>query len=213
MQRWAWEFLRRNPDYQADYAVQAAIPNDGDPENAEKVLAIRAKYHVGKMPDPASEYSPKVRRALKFTAFQGPSYLPYLPNAKKQGCLPVTQPGDISVKFNVSLSINIQLERAEIILKRFQRINEEQSWIEAKQKRRPGPEHLQRFLQILDGVRVGVPVREIAARLLPDDDDRAPDYPRRKIIRGNLQSARKLSQEGYVFLVYLEKPEILRKTN
>jgi hypothetical protein len=101
MQRWAWEFLRRNPDYQADYAVQAAIPDDGDPKNAEKVLAFRAKYHIGKMPNPASEYSSNVRRAVQFTSVQGPSYLPYLPSVNSE-VLHVAQFGDVAVKFNAS---------------------------------------------------------------------------------------------------------------
>jgi hypothetical protein len=203
MERWAWEFLRRNPDYQADYERLAVITGDG-----EAILAIRSKYFAGKMPDPALEYCEKVRQALHFRAYQSPGYLMWNKGPNSVG-LCVTQPGDIAVKFNVSLPLDVQLKRTEILLRRIRKLNLELGWIKSKQKRRPSPLLLKRFLRVLDGHQNGVSARDMAAKLLPNENDLAPDHPATKKIRANLKSAQTLFEIGYIDLVYLEAPENL----
>ncbi len=48
-EHWAWEFLRRNPDYQADYEIYL---EHIQARNIQSTMAFEDKYHLSRLPPP-----------------------------------------------------------------------------------------------------------------------------------------------------------------
>lgn len=203
MKQWAWEFLRRNPEYQKDYveSVEAMRTSKAsDPPERQ----LPNKYGLGKMADPAEAFSEKII----FRNLACPQYAWYHPENPAIVALTATEPGDIVMKFSVRYPSATQAKWAGRILERFRKLNKDADFIKpidprAQRKKYPF------YLQLLDARAAGVSAREIAKAIVPDADDdvinpppeRAYDRP----VYDGLDAAEELIQGKYRYLLLSEE--------
>lgn len=211
MLQWAWEFLRRNPEYQKDYERWAALPTvysdgalfeedltethkGGQIGSKEQALfdALPAKYWVMKMADPAQPFDDDVRERLAFNSFHGPAWAFYHPNMSEPQKLEASEPGDVLMRFNVAIPIPVQLRRAQPVLERLQELNKGSDLVQPinpRAQRNLYPCHL----RILDARAAGVSVPEIAKEIFPEANDEEknpyPDPPIDQLIYDRLKAA------------------------
>ena len=118
LKQWAWEFLRRNTDYQADFCRLSA----GDYEHGgELSQELGEKYGIEIMCDPAINNPPIGR--LSFETQWSPTYRinygperlshhadPEYPEIVDYGMLP-GKPGEVVVKMDLTWPLKIQPDR------------------------------------------------------------------------------------------------------
>ena len=190
--QWAWEFLRRNPDYQKDYQTHGGpyVPS----ENLWK------KYNLdthSSFPDPALPH-PFVRTDL------GRGVYAMEPLRFRGNVLRTHQPGQVGrsnydteafIRFDVSLPLAAQITAAEKHLGRLQKK------MGAKNKRKRITKY-QSYLRILDAEASGAVRSEIAAELYPQMPN---EYTHRKgdeTVAKDLIAAKLLRDHDYAFLGY-----------
>lgn len=143
MLQWAWEFLRRNPEYQTDYAEWIKPPTSftSDPEELERLgdkwavgsreeqlwAHYRSKYPLKWPVDPATNFGKEVENSL--LRIGGPQYGWYHPKNKASVALEASRPGDVVMRFNVGEPISGQIERAKNVLKKFRSLNEDAGFV------------------------------------------------------------------------------------
>jgi hypothetical protein len=140
--RWAWEFLRRNPEYQKAYSELTHVVFHGHPsdeaimEETRRLFNICERFHLidgVRPPDPRSNEDPR----LSFRAAWMRSY--HHNKKHPEQTFPVPE-GKILIEFDLDLPLEIQFKHAKEILKR--------AGVPAKKKYQP--EKFPSYLRILD---------------------------------------------------------------
>lgn len=202
----AWEFLRRNPDYQAAYA--------------ETVAPIKARHADGK----PYQYSPPLepeenavllaladRFGLSAPVFPAPESdnpEPFLLKGHRGAAFPEPTAyqkadGKVLLELDLAFPLDIQWHRLERLLRSMQDEFKERGGEVYNQRHQWT--NLPHYLRTLDAEACGATRAEMAEVLLPDIDNSYPDYSASGRIDKWLQVAREYRDHRYALLVVNEK--------
>jgi hypothetical protein len=204
LRQWAWEFLRRNPEYRAawrehiepcydpafrfqDQGVGLVGPAHGVP--ADKQAELVHRFGLDSFPPSPNDDRPPLftRTGLRYTTEREARMLLY--------------PGQIAVIFD--LTRPIRLAAAKMVLDE-----------ERKRRGIPGP-HRNRiklfalYLRVLDGDAAGATHSDIGSELFgnrPVSLYRDPSEQRLSLVRDYLDAAEKLRDADYLFVAAGAKP-------
>jgi hypothetical protein len=227
--QWAWEFLRRNPDYrrcwekvQPFFDVAAGVENlEAWWEEAQQQQAAWMQSNPAKG-TAFKNVSPVQQMVDRFGACGDPRRGDYVPAFDVGGIsfhVPLCEGAlaalkgksqfrgnelelkgnQVAVVFDCDRPINAQLARAKIILDQRRRARSK----DAKEPR-PRTDKFTSYLQILDAVDAGATIAEIAERLFPKLKDRYPEHRGAQRVRNHLAAARDLRGRGYLRLAAVD---------
>lgn len=194
--RWAWEFLRRNREYQRAWAEliapymsddgfdsdrsRADLRGKGEDEDALKIM--RERFGIAFVPpDPADAAILPVFETNLIVTVRG--------NFKKR-------PEEEEVLFNLEWPIGPQIIAAQHHLDRMKKHREDKGEILPEAKRN----HIERwrdYLRLLDAETAGATTRRMAEIIYPEVDNVDPDYAGNRTVLNRLNAARKLRDGDY----------------
>lgn len=177
--RWAWEFLKRNPEY-IELCDQAR--NLTDDAKAAAEFAIAKKFQLKKFKDYTESYSPKNPIFLSTSIYKWKGGSEKRKPDKTTIRVKIL-PGQVVIRFQVDATLNnsraikVQLESAKIHLERYR-----DDLIDSAKKESPQPEDSKkktdrfnpqpavflRRLKIIDAKRRGLTRNEIYKKVFPD---------------------------------------------
>jgi hypothetical protein len=199
---WAWEFLRRNPQYQQLWEKRAALMPFGfgwDLMDIEE--RFRIEFSVSRPASPAMPFThPDFKWWPRFTT-QNPKYW-IMPEEDDEGNSPdladvgIDHPAEVLVKFDLRCQIDAQLNDVkEILHKELKRLKEAdvlsgepRAWFDKYQK----------YLRVLDAKLTGVNRKTIAVEILDIKND-DPEYQKDKVDYA-FARAKQLRDKDYRFL-------------
>lgn len=170
--RWCWEFLRRNPEYQADYLKFMSIPSycryDGELEHA-----LMNKWRVIHLPDPSDSLGHEV---IIFD-IDYPPHLFEIPVGLFEifDCFPVAaramidfgEVENVTLRFDVRYGIDRQLEKAKVMLmEHVQNIKSGGNLVRVTSDA-PNLTKLPVYLRAYDAFMAGAGPRALAAKICP----------------------------------------------
>ena len=218
---WAWEFLRRSPEYQGAYeearrsyaSRRLAGQLDDWPEDPrESEFGIpdyerSRKWGLIGFFDPALD-DPKGLALFHPNRMIARSELGFWPDLFKdpkklnepRDAHVHFYPGEVAVIFNLCLPLDRQLKLAGDELSAQQKRFERLGAVKVKSPRLHSKKW-ELYLRVLDGEAAGATPGEMAMTLLPDLDDTYPDHRGSKRIGGLLRQAKRLRDGGYVALL------------
>jgi len=193
---WAWQFLRRNPEYQQAWEqhirphydpsdLSEAIDSKSshmrlrrlDRPQLEETRVFQEQFRIGTHPPPApSEPTAKLGFvAIRYAEIRG-EYTPRIP------------PGDdqVLMLFHLNLSIERQFADARKLLTSLRRRQFHASF-----------DQYQRYLRLLDAKAVGASNADIAQVLYPTVENIFPAYDAKNRIRRDMRIARRLRDHDY----------------
>lgn len=188
--RWAWEFLRRNADYQKAWAEMIApyysadLGYDPDLPRAagipDPLSAMRDKFGVAFLPpDPAdSRTVPVFEHNLIYENHPG----------AVSGSLARDQ---VAVVFNLAWPLEPQIARAERSIRERRERLVARGEITATAPRNHKA-LWQDYLRLLDGEAAGLQTARLAAIIYPKTENLDPDYAGSRAVTNGLKAARKL---------------------
>jgi hypothetical protein len=118
LSQWAWEFLRRNPRYQQDWAEKAepVVTSRGEYDKSliskeldAEIKGIEQKYGIMMVQDPKDGRWPAIFRSEFVTTYECPNSVGSI-----QWTIKVI-PGELYVKFDLKRSIGAQIVRVHFI--------------------------------------------------------------------------------------------------
>lgn len=192
--QWAWEFLRRNKSYQADYIAVQEISDVAERQRQSTQIARQYDLAVGLL-DPLIVTAWQLPRACIFVRY--PRFSVHEED--------LHAPFKVSLTFDISLPLDPQLREAKEIL--HLRI-EEQSKSKSRlfsnlpplteKRERVSFQNLVHYLRVLDAVEVGATEFEIATALFPKlDNDNTDKYAGNVRVQNHLKAAQKLRDGAY----------------
>ncbi len=211
--QWAWEFVRRNPKYQNDYANYAAAVAEPRalPEESFFQYIERAKREGRwKIPPPKEADE----RSARYHIEPRP-YDPTIKDARVQFAHPPWVDlghgehieGQVKIVFDLRGPLKRQLQNAKRILDAWKAVAElsedEEDSTSPSSLSRNTRFHFRRFphyLRLLDAHQADVKLTDIAPVLLPDKPNEYPGYSATKLLRANLRTAKKQRDHGYIYL-------------
>ena len=203
---WAWEFLRRNPEYREDWEKVKALlgelgreypslTSDGWGEltrnaNLHRSIIDGAKYWGLDIvfPNPEQPYHQSTQnwtQAGRRVLSLGPAWGEW-DNVEYE-----------ALAFDLSLPIEGQISAAKAHLEDLQRERAANGAIELMAQGRKRTDVYSNYLRALDAEGAGVAIKNIAAELLPHVDNSTPEQPASKTISNWLNAAKKLRDGGY----------------
>jgi hypothetical protein len=231
--QWQWEFLRRHPDYEADYAnFEALWESDDDWTGTEELRPFYGKYGIKYMPAPWQDYKEEgpseVRDDLQFLRpfqhqvfekgkvyashlYPGVNLFPDKPPPER--LLRLEREGEVMIKLHTSTPITQQLEWLKELLTELQK-----PLVSGGKQldRRIRADQYPEYLRLLDAKHAGCTNREIA-EVLYNNGNRLPYFDRsneERIVLSRLRRARELSSEEYRYLhLYPNAPRKGSTTN
>ena len=221
MEQWAWEFLRRNKQYQDTWKRYRTGRNAL--LGIEPLPDLWVMFGVNELCDPNTEYNALPKNTFKFCHYILVNHITYrskLHVDKPQGMISAefvqaTQPQEaqeVVIKFDVSKDIESQLEEARLFLE------VERNILQANERKQFSPKssHKDRFptyLRLLDAeTKLSSPTdralsKQVAALLAKDEKNPAPDYPVYRRLEMQIKTARQMRDDGYRFLM-LDKDRV-----
>jgi Uncharacterized conserved protein (DUF2285)/Family of unknown function (DUF6499) len=215
LDQWAWEFLRRNEEYQQVWSQMIElheVAHDPPPEGpgssriarefksrdtiSSDVLRIfQQKFGIIL---PASPDQPRVPPKFLHHTVSGrdrPS-LKFCPEEQSYEVKLSLEPGESLIVFNLAWPIDMQLERARACLK------ERAAYLRQLGDLQPmeSANHVSKFqayLRILDANSAGASQREMAAVIYPHLPNKYPDRQGENTVRHSLKRATYLCKAGY----------------
>jgi len=201
LHEWAWEFLRRNPEYRADWAsLQDKIAsgelirdmNATTEANAHYAsMNLAGKWDLYTMDDPYKaaierHFRPHFRYTTDVSILQGDTGQ----GAYRDGVLWVHWPLNPALRFNLLVPIEPQLEVARQILTRLRNQLKVADKVRVRTGK-PQPDKFPLYVRVLDAYLDGAKDNEVGRALFADAYD-----PRLKAREVN-EAARKLTNSGY----------------
>lgn len=205
--QWAWQFLRRNPDYQADFQAVLEIfhrREDGYSQQVSKKLSpgeepesipnaeCRQKWFVCYYLNPRIEF-PGDDPFGRFADF-------YMSNRHRWPL----QLHEALLRVNLRLPLSPQLKQAHVLLAVRQRNMASRGEIELRTPRNRR-DHWKLYLRLLDGIEAGASYKALARILPPARRSSEPSDESR--VDSHLQQARRMTREGYRDILLTAKPE------
>ena len=210
--QWAWEFLRRNVNYQSDFAmlneyyVYNELGFESKKESEQYIFELMlfvlcTRYSTTGMVSPEAPYSSSILSILGFISSRIPfTYFSDDPKLLIKDILPFSFE-EITMKFHVGLPIKPQIERAKDILELKKK--ERKKYID--KDRRFRIILYQDYLRIYDAYQAGTSINEIAAVICPEIKNQYPEFVAKKRIEGNLKAAKELIGNGYKYIPFYFK--------
>lgn len=202
--QWAWEFLRRNPDYCAGYAPIWALLDDArfvsDPAQRQikKEQAAQLAYSLckkfglfeppGHAPDPTNDKPPGYAVAV----FRGLDWIDGNP-PEHQGKISPRAPHEILVSLDLRLSLNSQLEKLRSFYASTRQHATKSGRVEGVEVR-SRTEHWPLYLRLLDADASGATPKQIKAALYSNLG------AARSSLHKDRRAAEYLRDEGYRFI-------------
>ena len=205
---WAWQFLRRNPEYQRKWSeLQKHTPFEKKAQWVALTAPIEREFDIVHVTDPAND------RPYAMGIGWWPVPYPRIDHAG-EGLTPSTE-DSLVVEFDLGQPLDAQLEEAKSEMQRIRsERKEDMQSIRDEWKARgladplgemplfpKGTRHQWKiypyYLRVLDADAVGASLSDIVAILLPDIEDSYPNYAGKKHMRNNLNAARALRDGGY----------------
>lgn len=189
--QWAWEFLRRNPQYQNDFnKFRREIESDGFPIINQENILMAEKYGLSFIfSNPNDDFSQVRPEALRFlkTGSQV-RYVGRIFQSQKKG--------EVALKFDVTKPIEPQIQSAKTTL------NFERKRLGFKDPNH----HIKKFatyLRVLDAEQSGIPPNKIASIIFPNIINEYPDYAGAKRVFDALESAKRYRDHDFIYLPFL----------
>lgn len=202
---WAWEFLRRNPQYQADYersnSFDLTFANSEDYRELERLCS---EYALTKLTKPSSSYkqltgNPFVANAPRVSVLlYGSLHNSWTPEPTRRQMIRSVLPSkeyELTVKLDLSRSLEEQMRQIEQLF--------QSETVKAESRKQDSNLYI-RYLQILDAKTHRVSDAEIARQLEEQDfnrDSRATEDR----IRKQRKAAMALVSSGYKNLICLDE--------
>jgi|GEM_PF-3538353 hypothetical protein len=217
---WMWEFLRRNPQYQNDYAFfETNCLSKKNPSKAvkEKCFQMLEKYAITRMADPRLSFK-KLSENSEYIFFEsmiGNQFNPcmlYADNVVYEKGLIPESPSEFVIKFDLRFPLDFQIYWAKEQMEKM-RICQKRKYNFKVYNFHFQPELFRDYLRILDANIHGVSMNEIAKVLYPDENNTYPDYSVKKKIEKKLKAAKKIWDTDYKYLFFTgyKKPKISPK--
>ncbi len=193
---WAWEFLRRNPEYRNDWEIelqnlyQTTPPHKIDIEDDCFSLEpdkndCKKKWWIARFVNPETDYP----IGLDFVNSYGRIYR----DSTKIDLLP----GRVAVVFDLNLPIERQVELIKLRLRQWQKIYEHRG-ICTLRKPKTYNDLWKSYLRVLDAKSGGADNKTIDAIVFHSQKKNVDDaYYYNKVVRDTLKSAMKLVNGGY----------------
>jgi hypothetical protein len=174
--QWAWEFLRRNPDYRKDYLERVIFEKKPiNPEEGPKsYIYFRKKYRILCSPNDFCVPNPASSSLGSATFDKKKIYAFRKPKSSKEKNYKAWCPlhdGDAAVIFNLNLPISSQLEQAKKALEEMQDQMMKEKIISLSSFR-IRENHYQNYLRALDGREEGAKYKEIGEVISGDPDEK-----------------------------------------
>jgi len=183
--RWAWEFLRRNPDYRREYHDLTAGLSEHQAAVISWTSVESRKYGLYSWLDPDREYF-----NIRFTPPGGElaviSSLDFQKTSGTVFCIPGAETGEVYFRFNTMNPITPQIESAKAELLRLQKNQGGNRRAIFKPRRDEWPI----LIRILDATSSGEKDSDIADVLFPDECSLDPTARIKKVFDKRLQALR-----------------------
>lgn len=204
---WAWEFLRRNPDYVRDHSLWHYLTADQDTADEELDKALwqaSLSYGLVSPLNPSRSFLDVGPSWLVSTTVMVALSAPRLEEEHKPW---PGYPEVIHLQFMLRVPVEAQLDSARQLLKRVTYLVQKREGVQAqKSRRKPQTAKFPSYIRLLDGDAVGVPAAEMGRKLFRRYKD--PSGAGRKA----LGRAKELSCGGYRDLL-LHPNKLDRKTS
>ena len=197
-EEWAWEFVRRNHEYQKDYeSLVAGLPplktqkdnwSKYEPVNKEIRKHFSQKFGVSYARSPSKRFSKNLKFERQPVIITKPRIKKYEINY-----------GEVLVSFDLLKPINPQLKKIKIELEKQKDIFHE-IYKEPENKKRAQTEKYQTYLRVLDAKYAKVKNSEIAKILYPDEENLYPDYASKDKVKKDYLAAKRLQNQDYFFI-------------
>lgn len=211
----AWEFLRRNVDYQADYIYAISHPDEyvheppllpgetvdewadrieknlGNPDMSPLSIVYGEKYGLCEMIDPAENdpfiapWPPAGGTVIKSEWQNGGQIRKFSPAELFSH--------EIAVTVNIHEPLDMEIRRIESLLRSIRR----SMGVADEKKPRRRDDKYQTYLRVLDAHSAEAGESEIASVMFPHIENSYPDYLGRQRVRDTLQAAKRMSEHGY----------------
>jgi len=211
---WAWEFLRRNPEYRKDWERELKIYVQKQRENPTEKLSVddpwfgitpvedsslRWGLYVLANPDQDTPYLLFKRLFGRITLSKRFEFFMGTPIEDIENCKPEAIPdGKASVMFDLRIPIKPQIEKARKALLRIQQELKDKRIIKIinpRLRRSQWPDDLRVFDAKTEG---SIKDKEIAREIFPDTTNIYPDYYGNIKVRDYYNAANRLINGGYL---------------
>ena len=195
---WAWEFLRRNPDYRRFWFEEAAqfIDEEGCIRDGAGPVMEEAENRFGVTffpQHPASTIYPKFSSLWMRKLRPTPDGTPNQVKLKAK---------ELGYAFDLTLPLEGQFARALSDAKTLQKIRVDRGDFKFKYAKERSDKYVT-YLRILDAEDCSADKTDVADVLFPSIENTYPDNPRLKTYRNHLNAAIRLRDEGYRSLASL----------
>lgn len=209
LRRWAWEFLRRNPEYIKEYdSIIRPYGNDVDRNNAN-VAGFLNKWHMISPADPSHSdiRRPGLSVRLAYPDFANEWWTrefspqfdnPGVPNGY---CLagPLDE-NEMLYRFDLRRPLAAQIRLAQERLEEIQSRLRKSHNLEIVDIRRKTDKY-NMYLRILDARDMGVEISHIARVLFPLLSNEHPDYNANRQVRDAFDAAKKLRDHNWFLII------------
>jgi hypothetical protein len=215
---WAWEFLRRNPEYRVFWKekIEPFIDMTGGDLPPHKELKARV-VPGGIYRDAAGTFWPYLDELRTRFGVENPSppqsttpshftttYISWVQNEGGDNQRISLERHQVAYIFDLTRPLKRQFEMAEKSATREQEYRQESGAVNLKNSRNRDAEKYVLYLRILDADEAGARSEDIGDRLFPDKQNDYPDMMRAQALYDNRKAARKLRDGGHRSLLDLK---------
>jgi len=202
MTRWAWEFLRRWPEYRTFWIekIEPFVVEEGDEVLHDKRRLIGARWpHHNELRERFGVELPSAPCEQKPAHFMADS-ISCVPNDGAEVQRISLGKNQIAVILELDRPGNSQLKKASKAFKSEQHRREQTGELKLKGARARVEKYIT-YLRILDAYEAGAEAKNIAGVLFPTLRDEHPSYARRKRLDDDRRAALELRDGGYLSLL------------
>ena len=197
-EQWAWEYLRRNSDYQKDYKKAQSQPEELINTTGDLMAVLGQKWGLFVIWDPAMR---DLSQIPLFVAQWGPSIIEYV---EKDGvCMNApwvpSSKNEVAVIFDRSKPTEPQIEKARTLLSLARKYP--LTGDAAKSYTRISGKKLLECLRVWDARTAGMSYKKIAKWLAPHEPNQYPERSPEKRLSKRFKKAERLINGGYRDLV------------
>lgn len=209
---YAWQFLRRNPEYGQDYEKELTKyyekVKDQPPDSVQLTLSwggvdadpeIASKWGVCALWDPKIEFPNEIFDRKYGRLILGKYYRTLIGYPEELESVSESMVPDkkVAIVFDITLSISPQIELAQKYLINFQKEIKKTTSIKIKKFIKPRVSNWPDYLRVYDAYDDGVAPKEIASIIFPKEVNEPPDYNASKKVAYYKKQADKLINGGY----------------
>lgn len=211
--QWAWEFLRRNPEYQQDFSVLTTffdcdkgvfrpkkLAQYGYDDATRALASFCEKYGLEYAifpPAPDRDFS----RIGSLKASWGPAHVTYqdyfLGLGREQPALSPTKPGEVVIRVDLSLPISTTIERVSALMEDLRSYLRQRGDIQQDGDPRFRPDKYPIYLRLLDAESCAASLDDMASEIYPGKSNSYPEYQGRDAARKALQAAERYRDSDY----------------